>query len=125
MNDIDQFILESEDGLGFEQIFEVKHNLSFEEACSFLKEKGGCIRHPHMYYDDVEDRGDGWTYTIPLYFCVDKFFMAYLCDSEFTCGAYPEDDAEADLPEYWHDYIGLEAYLSKEWSHGFYVEDKG
>ena len=118
MNDINQF--EFEDGQEIE--FIVTANISFEEACKLLQEKGGCIRHPNMSYDDVEDRGENWTHTIPLYFCVDRLFIAYLCDSEFTCGHYPDDDCEADLPDFWHDYIGLKEYFSKEWSHGFYNE---
>ncbi len=101
----------------------VTANIGFEEACKLLQQKGGCIRHPNMTCDHAEDIGAGWAHTITVYFCVNKSFNAYFCDQDFTCGYSPEDDSEADLPEYWHDYIGLKEYLSKEWYHGYYVDN--
>lgn len=119
MNDIDQFVFEGKE----EEIeFIVTANISFEEACNLLKEKGGYIRHPEMYYPESDDEAS-YMPTYDVYFCVDKEFSASLCDYEFKIGpCIPAGPMEDDLPEYWHDYIGLREYLSREWSHGYYPE---
>ena len=122
MNDIDKFVKFESVEEEFEEIqFIVTANISFEEACQLLKEKGGYIRHPEMYYEDSDD-GD-YSPTYELSFCVDNRFHDYFCDDEFVSGPSQGDGCEAELLEYWNDYIGLNEYLSKEWSHGYYPEE--